>query len=146
MIRRMRESSVGIVIDEDIEEISFCQECQKQGITSKLKERLYLDDKGHKLPNPPQDAEQFRQCWTCGLIIPTREVMKQGTIQGIQGVEILASPYDSGTVITGDSSRLKDRMNRLKQRKNKHEDKEIQTLIEAGWELTNYQTDKDTLY
>ena len=37
----------------------------------------------------------WRMCWTCGLIIPVREVKKLGTVTGIQGVEILQSPYDS---------------------------------------------------
>lgn len=57
-----------MVIDnsEDEEDIMFCEQCQKNGTVSKLKERLYLDDKGKALP-PPPDASDFVQCWECGL-------------------------------------------------------------------------------
>ena len=83
-------------------------------------------------------------CWQCGLIIPVREIQKQGTIQGVEGVEILQSPYDRGIVITGTDD--KHRYQNLKNRKNKHEDPEVQRLIEQGYSVVSYQTDKDILY
>ena len=138
MIRRMQNnySSVGVVIDEETEDLQFCSTCAANGEMNKLKERIWLDSAGKRLPDPP-DADAWRMCWKCGLIIPVREVKKLGTVTGIQGVEILQSPYDSKAVILGNDS--KNRYQRLKQRKTKHPDSEIQTLIEAGWELTNYQ-------
>ena len=45
MIRRLQDNnhSVGVVIDNsDEEDLIFCEECQKHGTLSKLKERLYL--------------------------------------------------------------------------------------------------------
>ena len=85
-------------------------------------------------------------CWTCGIIIPTREVKKSGVITGIQGVEILQSPYDSKAVILGNDSTLKNRYRNLKQRKNKHPDLEIANLQSQGYELISYESDKDILY
>ena len=70
--------------------------------------------------------------------------MKQGSIQGIEGVEILQSPYDSKAVILGDDS--KHRYQNLKNRKTKHPDSDIANLQSQGYELISYQTDKDTLY
>ena len=55
------------------------------------KERIYLDDEGKLLP-PPPDADSFRQCWTCGYVVPLREVKKSGKISGIQGIETLDNP------------------------------------------------------
>ena len=78
-------------------------------------------------------------CWTCGLVIPTREVQYQGKISGIQGVEILQSPYDSKAVILGTDS--KNRYKNLRRRKSKHPDKEVQRLIEDGYELKAYSQD-----
>jgi hypothetical protein len=133
--------SVGMVIDnsEDEEDIMFCEQCQKNGTVSKLKERLYLDDKGKALP-PPPDASDFVQCWECGLVVPLRKAKKQGKISGIQGIEILDNPYDYGkSQILGNDS--KHRYQRLRKRQAKHPDKEVQKLIDDGFELKSYQHD-----
>jgi len=65
---------VGIVVDEyeDEEQVRYCTQCLAAGIPSILKERSYLDDKGKKLPYPP-DAEDFLQYWMCGYIVAVRE-------------------------------------------------------------------------
>ena len=51
MIRRMQNnySSVGVIIDEEeLDSISFCSTCAANGIMSKLKNRIYLDNKGKR--------------------------------------------------------------------------------------------------
>ena len=147
MIRRLHHDnhSVGIVIDseDDKEDISFCSTCAANGEMSRLKERLYLDSAGKRLPTPQPDADSWRQCWTCGLIIATREVKKSGTITGIQGIEISQNPFDEnkGMILGNDS---KNRYQRLKQRKYKHPDKEVQKHIDDGYELTSYFTSMPT--
>jgi hypothetical protein len=141
-IRRMVDKChVGMVIDysDDEEELIFCEQCQKQGTLSKLKQGVYLDMSGKLLVNPPPDAEDWLQCWKCGLIIPTKDAKKQGKISGIQGIEILQNPYDYGkSLILGNDS--KNRYQRLKRRQNKHPDAEVQKLIDKGWQLTSYST------
>jgi hypothetical protein len=134
--------SVGIVVDEEIEDISFCQSCQKNGTLSKLKERIYLDSAGKLLP-PPPDASYFVMCWTCGLVLPLREAKKQGRISGIQGIEILQNPYDfsKGVIIGNDS---KHRYQRLKNRQNKHPDQEVQQHLDDGYELISYLSSMPT--
>ena len=37
----------------------FCPRCEKIGIMSRLKQRLYLDDKGKLLVLQPPDADNF---------------------------------------------------------------------------------------
>ena len=92
---------------------------------SRLKHRLYLDDKGKALP-PPPDADQWRQCWKCGLTIPTREVKQSGKISGINGIQVSDNPFDSKLTVLGNDVRLRSRIKKLKQRKNKHPDAEVQ--------------------
>ena len=142
MIRRMADKShVGMVISSDYdddEDNSYCSTCMAVGEMNKLKERLYLDSTGKRLP-PPPDAEDWLQCWVCGLIIPVRETMKQGKLSGIQGIDIIQNPYDEkkGSIL-GIDSRLSSRTKNIKRRQSKHPDKEIQAYLDKGWELKSY--------
>jgi hypothetical protein len=128
--------SVGLVVDEEIEEISSCSTCAANGVMSKLKQRLYLDDKGKLLP-PPPDADDWLQCWICGLVVPSRDVKQSGKISGIQGVEPVENPFSKKSKILGIDS--KHRYQKLKKRQNKHSDAEVQKLLEEGWEVTSYK-------
>jgi hypothetical protein len=144
MIRRMDKSnyhSVGLVIDEEREELMFCSTCAANGVMSKLKQRLYLDDKGKLLP-PPPDSEDWLQCWECGLVLPAREVKKQGTISGISGVETAENPFDNKSVILGNDS--KNRYQKLKKKKDRDPDPEVQKELDKGNIVTNYWTSMPT--
>jgi hypothetical protein len=129
--------SIGIVTDDDEEELAFCHNCYKNSHELvRLKERLYLDNNGKLLP-PAANADSFRQCWTCGTVVRLRDVKISGTITGIQGIETVENPYDVGKgVILGNDS--KNRYQKLKQRKNKHPDAEVQRMLEDGYELKSY--------
>jgi hypothetical protein len=138
MIRRMtNHNSVGVVYDEeDYEPISYCSTCMAVGEMNRLKQAIYLDDKGKLIPNHP-DSENFKMCWVCGLIIPTRETKLSGKISGIQGIEISQNPYDEKKgLILGNNS--KDRYKKLRRRQSKHPDKEVQRMLEDGYELKSY--------
>ena len=106
-----------------------------------MKERIFLDSAGKRLPSPP-DNDSFLQCWTCSSVVQTRDIMKQGKISGISGIEPVSNPYDEKKgVILGNDSRLSSRIKKLKQRKNKHPDKYVQAELDKGNIVTNYQTD-----
>ena len=136
----VNKSHVGMVIDnseDEDEDLIFCSTCAANGDMSKLKERIWLDDKtGKRLPDPP-DADSWRMCWTCGLIIPTKDIKLSGKISGILGIEPVDNPYDfnKGVILGNDS---KNRYQKLKQRKNKHPDAEVQRMLEDGYELKSY--------
>ena len=139
MIRRMtNKGSVGVVIDEEIEDIMFCPSCQKNGgVLSKLRELIHLDDNDKLLP-PPPDANEFKRCYTCGLVVPVREAKKQGKISGITGIDIIQNPFDQGRgIILGNDARLSNRIKNLKKQA-KHPDKEVQKHLDDGYELTSY--------
>ena len=88
---------------------------------------------------PPPDADNWLQCWRCGLTIPTRDAKMLGKISGISGITPVENPYDikKGKILGIDS---KNRYQKLKQRRNKHPDNEVQRLINQGYELKSYQT------
>ena len=143
MIRRIanKNSFVGMVIadgSEEEESNPFCSTCMAMGELSKMKNRLYLDDNGKRLPDPP-DADNWLMCWKCGNIIATRDAKMLGKISGISGITPVENPCDEKKgVILGTDSRLSSRIKKLKRRQTKHEDKEVQSLIEMGWELKSY--------
>ncbi len=134
--------SVAIITDDDDEEeLAFCENCQKNGggELSKLKERIYLDANGKRLP-PPPDSDSWRQCWTCGTVVKLRDVKLAGTISGITGTDILQNPFDYGKgIVLGVDD--KDRYKKLKRQRTKHPDAEVQRLIDQGYEVVNYQQD-----
>jgi hypothetical protein len=133
------KGSVGMVIDNsDEEDLIFCSTCAANGDMSRLKERIWLDSAGKRLPDPP-DADSWRQCWTCGLIIPTKDIKLSGKISGITGIEILSNPFDEKKgLILGNDARLTSRYKNLKRRQTKHPDSEVQRMLEDGYELKSY--------
>jgi hypothetical protein len=151
MIRRMvNKSHVGMVIDnsEEEQDLIFCSTCAANGDVSKLKERIWLDNKwldnktGKRLPDPP-DTDSWRMCWTCGLIIPAKDIKLSGKISGIPGIEPVDNPYDIGksTILGNDS---KNRYRNLKRQKARHPDSEVQKHIDDGYELTSYFSSMST--
>ena len=103
-IRRYNQGyhAVGMITDDESEDLAFCEVCQRNGELSKLKERIYLDANGKGIHTPPPDADSFRQCWTCGTVVKLRDVKLSGTITGITGIDIVQNPvrlrskYDIG--------------------------------------------------
>jgi hypothetical protein len=143
-IRRLEPnySGIGVVYGETEEQKNlWCPRCIKFSKYSRLKQRVYLDHNMKALP-PPPDADNFLQCWKCGLIVPIREIQMKGKIAGIQGIQPVDNPYDLSkpTILgTGDKiGGIKGRYQRLKRKQNKHPDKEVQALIDKGWEVTSY--------
>jgi len=119
MISRLLDENrgIGIVVDSnDIDKGKnpYCKSCYDFGILSRLKERLYRDDNGKSIP-PEPDADNWLQCWYCGLIVAVREVKQSGTLSGISGVEPVENPYDfNKKTIMGLKGYTKDRYENLK--------------------------------
>lgn len=49
------------------------------GATFGIKHRIYLDDDG-KITNPAPDADLWKQCWQCGLIVGVYEAVNAGEL------------------------------------------------------------------
>ena len=147
MIRRLQRGNhfANIVISTEPEERNpFCSTCAAVGEISRLKVRIYLDDKGKLIQPQPPDADQFLMCYICGLIIPTRHAQFVGKISPIIGVQPVQSPNDIKKTITGNDTRLSSRIKNLKRRQNKHPDSDVQRELDKGNIVTNYQTTMPT--
>ena len=60
----------------DKEKVSYCQDCLNVKILSPLGNRIYVDENGNII-DPGPDANKWRQCWTCGLIIGVYEAKQE---------------------------------------------------------------------
>ena len=69
MIRRCDKRNyrpVGVVLDiEPEDKNSWCSTCAAVGKLSRLRERIYLDDKGKLLVPQPPEASDFWKCFKC---------------------------------------------------------------------------------
>ena len=70
-----------MILAEPEEKNPFCSTCAAIGKLSRLKVRIYLNDKGKLIQPQPPDADQFLMCYVCGLIIPTREAIARRYLQ-----------------------------------------------------------------
>ena len=71
----MRRSDNAVVFSSsghDKEKVSYCEDCLNVKVLSPLKNRIYLDENG-KITIPGPDANKWKQCWTCGLIVGVYE-------------------------------------------------------------------------
>jgi hypothetical protein len=132
-----------VIIEEENPELKmpWCPRCSKHDEYNRLKHRIRLDY-NRKILSPQFGDEDFLMCWACGLTVQIHEVQMKGKIAGIQGITPVENPYDfkKGKVLgTEDKLGAKGRYNKLKKKQNKHPDKEVQKLIEQGWELTSYK-------
>ena len=93
----------------DKEKISYCEDCLKVKILSPLKHRIYLDEDG-KITNPGPDANKWKQCWTCGLVVGVYEAKQEVELDTLTEPRDNPFKFKSGEVETGDSREdLQDR-------------------------------------
>ena len=57
---------------------------------SPLGNRIYLDDKGN-ITTPGPDADKWRQCWTCGLIVGVYEAKPEVELDTVTEPKITRS-------------------------------------------------------
>jgi hypothetical protein len=97
VMRRSSGSRVGLVSfgpagGVDKEKVSWCPSCAKVGVNSQLKPRIYLDGKGNIKP-PAADSKSWRQCWTCGEIVPVYAAQQEADIVTI--AEPRTNPFNT---------------------------------------------------
>ncbi len=90
-----KKTTFGIIGTDDEELIiSHCERCKKQGFLSILGDRIYPPDE-----IIPHDHDLWKQCHTCGTIVPIYEAKKESKLQDF--VEVSTNPFDQGKSITG---------------------------------------------
>ncbi len=96
-----QKRSIGIIGSDDEQLIiSHCTRCKKQGFLSVLGERIYPTDEPI-----PHDHENWKQCHTCGQIVPIYEAKKESRLHDF--VETSTNPFDQGKSITGLNNKVK---------------------------------------
>ena len=135
----MRRSGNSVILSgsSDKEKVSYCEDRLKVKILSPLKHRIYLDEDG-KITNPGPDADKWRQCWTCGLIVAVHEA-KLDTI-----TEPRKNPFKSGTLVETAESRKVDRSGnthrkkKFKQDLEQYKEEDVKEALRKGSKLISY--------
>jgi hypothetical protein len=128
----------------DKEKISYCQDCEKVKILSPLRNRIYLDENG-KIANPAADADKWKQCWTCGVIVGVYETKPEVEL------DTLTKPRDNPfkfkgnkQVLTGegrkvDRSGKTQRKRKLKQDSEQYKEEDVKQALRKGARLISYE-------
>ena len=77
----------------------------KVKILSPLRHRIYLDENG-KITNPGPDADKWRQCWTCGLIVGVYEAKQEVELDTLTEPRDNPFKFKNGEVHTGESRKI----------------------------------------
>jgi hypothetical protein len=117
--------------------VSYCQDCLEVKVLSPLRNRIYLDDDGN-ITNSQSDANKWRQCWTCGLIVGVYEAKPEVEL------ETLTEPRDNPfkfkgdkQVFTGESRKVDrsgktQRKRKLKQDVEQYKEEDIKAALKQG--------------
>lgn len=139
---RGRSGNVVIFSSHDKEKISYCEECAKVKVLSVLKHRIYLDDDG-KMTNPGPDANKWKQCWTCGLVVGVYEAKQEVELDTMTEPRNNPFKFNSGEVLTGDSRKV-DRSGRTQRKKKfkqdlvQYKEEDIKATLRKGSKLVSF--------
>ena len=125
-----KKQTFSVIGSDDEITISYCPRCSKVGYSSLLQERIYKPDE-----QIPSDHENWKQCHTCGQIVPIYELKKESKLKDF--VETSSNPFDQGKTIVGlDNKRkktsLQKQRQKLKDRIEREKDKDIQKELRKG--------------
>jgi hypothetical protein len=124
------------------DKVSYCQDCEKVKILSPLKHRIYLDENG-KITNPGPDANKWRQCWTCGLIVGLNEVKPEVELDTLTKPRDNPFKFKNGEVMTEESRKFDrsgktQRKRKLKQDSEQYKEEDIKQALKKGSKLVSY--------
>jgi hypothetical protein len=140
----MHRSGNAVILSgsNDKEKVSFCQECLKVKILSPLKHRIYLDE-NDKITNPAPDAEKWKQCWTCGVIVGVYEAKPEVELDTLTEPRDNPFKFKSGQVNTGESRKYDrtgktQRKRKLKQDLEQYKEEDVKEALRKGKKLVSY--------
>ena len=109
---------------------------------SVLRHRIYLDNDG-KITNPASDADKWRQCWTCGLIVGVYEAKPEAELETLTEPRDNPFKFRSGEVMTEESRKF-DRSGKtqhkrkFKQDLEQYKEEDIKHALRKGQKLVSY--------
>ena len=128
----------------DKEKVSYCEDCLKVKVLSPLRNRIYLDENG-KITNPGPDADKWRQCWTCGLIVGVYEAKPEVELDTLTEPRDNPFKFGSGTKVhTGESRKVDrtgktQRKRKLKQDLEQYKEEDIKAALRKGATVVSFQ-------
>ena len=126
------------------DKISYCDDCLKVKILSPLRHRIYLDEDG-KITNPQSDANKWRQCWTCGLIVGVYEAKPEVELDTLTEPRSNPFKFKGGEVQSGESRKV-DRSGRTQRKKQfkqdleQYKEEDIKQALRKGSKLVSYNS------
>ena len=141
----MRGRSGNAVIlsgSKDKDKVSYCEDCLKVKVLSPLRNRIYLDENG-KITNPGPDANKWKQCWTCGLIIGIYEAKPEVELDTLTEPRDNPFKFKSGEVMTEESRKFDrsgktQRKRKLKQDLEQYKEEDVKEALRKGKKLVSY--------
>ena len=126
----------------DKEKISYCEDCLKVKILSPLKHRIYLDEDG-KITNPGPDANKWKQCWTCGLVVGVYEAKQEVELDTLTEPRDNPFKFKSGLVETGDHRKIyrtgkTQHKRKFKQDLEQYKEEDIKEAVRKGAKVISY--------
>ena len=124
------------------EKVSYCQDCEKVKILSPLRHRIYLDENG-KITYPGPDANKWKQCWTCGLIVGVYEAKPEVELDTLTKPRDNPFKFKDGQVNTGESRKFDrsgrtQRKRKFKQDLEQYKEVDIKAALRKGSKLVSY--------
>ena len=124
------------------EKISYCQDCEKVKILSPLKHRIYLDENG-KITNPGPDANKWKQCWTCGVIVGVYEAKPEVELETLTEPRDNPFKFKSAEVMMEESRKFDrsgktQRKRKLKQDLEQYKEEDVKAALRKGQKLVSY--------
>jgi hypothetical protein len=124
------------------EKISYCEDCLKVKIHSPLRNRIYLDENG-KITNPGPDANKWRQCWTCGVIVGVYEAKPEVELDTLTEPRDNPFKFKEGHVSTEESRKFDrsgktQRKRKLKQDLEQYKEEDLKADLRKGKTLISY--------
>jgi hypothetical protein len=124
------------------EKISYCEECLKVKILSPLRNRIYLDEIG-KITNPGPDANKWKQCWTCGVIVGVYEAKPEVELDTLTEPRDNPFKFGNSEVHSGESRKIDrtgktQRKRKLKEDVEQYKEEDIKQALKKGQKLVNF--------
>jgi hypothetical protein len=143
LLRRSgRENTVIFSGSQDKENVSYCQDCLKVKILPPLRNRIYLDEDG-KITNPAPDANKWKQCWTCGLIVGVYEAKQEVELDTLTEPRDNPFKFRNGQVMIRESRKV-DRSGKtqhkrkFKQDLEQYKEENIKAALRRGSKLVSF--------
>jgi predicted nucleic acid-binding Zn-ribbon protein len=141
-----KKKGIGVLGDSnDPESVSYCTRCLEYGIQEVLGARIYKPGEAYR----DGDEENFRQCPSCGLIVPIYETKKESKLKDI--VDSGSNPFGSGKSIVGINNkrkrnpREKEKQKLLNRIESFGDDPDIQDVLRRGGSVTIHDDSKEDL-